>query len=103
MWRLTGNSEYFFLVSVKAIPTLKSRDTFHHINFGYYINLVGIIPNLKYSCACNPRRDFVESQYSSIIVPNITDLTYHVRIWESTFLQRKDSSSGQESYLSQFL
>ena len=38
-----------------------------------------------------------------IIVPNITDLTYHVRIWESTFLQRKDSSSGQESYLSQFL
>ena len=40
---------------------------------------------------------------STIIVPNITDLTYHVRIWESTFLQRKDSSSGQESYLSQFL
>jgi putative DNA primase/helicase len=37
------------------------------------------------------------------IVFNITYLTYHVRIWESTILQRKGSSSGQESYLSQFL
>ena len=42
-------------------------------------------------------------QIIAIIVLNITDLTYHVRIWESTFLQRKDSPSGQESYLSQFL
>jgi len=30
------------------------------------------------------------------IVLNITYLTYHVRIWESMILQRKDSSSGQE-------
>ena len=37
------------------------------------------------------------------IVFNITYLTYHVRIWESMISQRKDSSSGQESYPSRFL
>jgi len=39
----------------------------------------------------------------TFIVLNITYLTYHVRIWESMILQRKDSSSGQESYPSRFL
>ena len=41
--------------------------------------------------------------YALFIVLNITYLTYHVRIWESMILQRKDSSSGQESYPSRFL
>ena len=54
----------------------------------------------------NKITDFTETQFNRKagfnIVLNITYLTYHVRIWESTILQRKDSPLGQESYLSQF-
>ena len=46
--------------------------------------------------------DFYKRVVNEIIVLNITYPTYHVRIWESTTLQRKDSPLGQESYLSQF-
>ena len=45
----------------------------------------------------------IEEGFTENIVLNITCLTYHVRIWESMILQRKDSSSGQESYPSRFL
>ena len=44
----------------------------------------------------------IESSDKNIVL-NITYLAYHVRIWESMILQRKDSSSGKESYLSRFL